>query len=334
MFDVDVWRRKQLSLRSGKLMSSSIIMLGRIKQSASVTWDLCGDGIMVGKLLHCPELAVGLVSDATKVTRRVATKMSSLNLSLSLGCFKPSKVAHQNAGLPNTRDAEIVMAQSYTAILSIYAELLSNIRQVSVRATLSSPSDSTTKAEILDDGRRIQVRHQGEVRALELPSRVLARSSIPIPEKSSQDLAWRLPVPVAETELTRFSAENQSVPWSSTNIQIGSCICCRQCDSVVVPRGRITSWKDLPSENWAEMMEFWHCHKPHEHEHHHNSDEALSKRGYGANSAITAQPEVGFVDLTSFMFSEPDCDGLLVSLLPVPHLVLCFPGRAGKEKVA
>ncbi|EHK17473.1 uncharacterized protein TRIVIDRAFT_43194 [Trichoderma virens Gv29-8] len=203
------------------------------------------------------------------------------------------------------------MAQSDTAVRSIYAELLSNIRQVSVRATLSSPSDATTKAEILDDARRIQIHHQGEVRALDLPASVLVRSTIPIPENSSQDLAWRLPVPATETHLTRFSAENQSVPWSSTDVKIGSCISCRHCSHNIVQPGRIKSWKDLPSENWAEMMEFWHCHKPHDHEHH--DGENLSKRGYGANSAITAQPEVGFVDLTSFLFSEADCDGLSFS---------------------
>lgn len=206
------------------------------------------------------------------------------------------------------------MAQSYTAVLSIYAELLSNIRQVSVRATLSSSSDSTTKAEILDDGRRIHVHHRGEVRSLDLPARVSVRSAISIPEKSSPDLAWRLPVPATETGLPRFSAENQSVPWSSTDIKTGSRVCCRHCDHVIVQPERIKSWKDLPSENWAEMMEFWHCHKPHEHEHEHHDGEALSKRGYGADSSITAQPEIGFVDLTSFMFSESDCDGLLVSL--------------------
>ncbi|KAL6873118.1 ubiquitin-conjugating enzyme E2-binding protein [Trichoderma novae-zelandiae] len=206
------------------------------------------------------------------------------------------------------------MAQSHAAIRSIYAELLSNIRQVSVRATLSSPSDSTTKAEILDDGRRIQVHHKGEVRALDLPASVLVRSSIPIPENNSQELAWRLPVPATEAQLTRFSAEDQSIPWSSTDLKAGSHICCRHCDREIVQRGRIKSWKDLPSENWAEMMEFWHCHKPHDHGHeHHDDGDALSKRGYGANSAITAQPETGFVDLTSFMFSESDCDGLSFS---------------------
>ncbi|KAK1249192.1 hypothetical protein MKX07_002708 [Trichoderma sp. CBMAI-0711] len=206
---------------------------------------------------------------------------------------------------------KLEMDQSGTAICSIYAELLSNIRQVSVRATLSSPSDTTTKAEILDDGRRIQVHHKGQVRALDLPASVIVRSTIPISENSSQELAWRLPVPATEAQLARFSAENQSIPWSSTDLKVGSSICCRNCGCEIVQQGRVKSWKDLPSENWAEMMEFWHCHKPHDHGHEHHNGDALTKRGYGANSAITAQPGIGFVDLTSFMFLESDCDGLL-----------------------
>ncbi|KAF4989583.1 hypothetical protein FGRMN_9045 [Fusarium graminum] len=67
----------------------------------------------------------------------------------------------------------------------------------------------------------------------------------------------------------------------------------------------------LPSENWAEMMEFWHCHKPHDHEH--QDPESLASKGYGANHAISAQQGTGFVDLTSFLFSEPDCRGLKYS---------------------
>ena len=232
-------------------------------------------------------------------------------------------------------NAELNMTQSDTSICSIYAELLSNIRQVSVRATLSSPSDTTTKAEILDDGRRIQVHHRGQVRALDLPASVIVRSTIPIPENSSQELAWRLPVPATEAQLARFSPENQSIPWSSTDLKVGSSICCRNCGCEIVQQGRVKSWKDLPSENWAEMMEFWHCHKPHDHGHEHHNGDALSKRGYGANSAITAQPGIGFVDLTSFMFSESDCDGLLVShhLCP-PTLLSAFPQMSGKKKVA
>jgi hypothetical protein len=64
------------------------------------------------------------------------------------------------------------------------------------------------------------------------------------------------------------------------------------------------------------MMEFWHCHKPHDHEH--QDPESLASKGYGANHAISAQKGTGFVDLTSFLFSESDCQGLKVSIDPMP----------------
>ncbi|KAF5682686.1 hypothetical protein FCIRC_4865 [Fusarium circinatum] len=86
---------------------------------------------------------------------------------------------------------------------------------------------------------------------------------------------------------------------------------CRSCGSEFVAQNIINTWKDLPSENWAEMMEFWHCHKPHDHDH--QDPESLATKGYGANHAISAQQGVGFVDLTSFLFSESDCRGLQYS---------------------
>jgi hypothetical protein len=79
-------------------------------------------------------------------------------------------------------------------------------------------------------------------------------------------------------------------------------------------------WKDLPSENWAEMMEFWHCHKPdHKHGEDHGDasgkadEKTLAARGYGASSVISAQEGVGFVDLTTLLFTESDCQHLTVS---------------------
>ncbi|KAL2166264.1 hypothetical protein VTG60DRAFT_3077 [Thermothelomyces hinnuleus] len=71
------------------------------------------------------------------------------------------------------------------------------------------------------------------------------------------------------------------------------------------------------------MMEFWHCHKPDHHHHHHQNhdgktgkagDESLATRGYGASSSISAQKDVGFVDLTTLLFDETDCQPLTFSL--------------------
>ncbi|KAH6689145.1 ubiquitin-conjugating enzyme E2-binding protein [Plectosphaerella plurivora] len=214
--------------------------------------------------------------------------------------------------------------------VSLYAELLPNIRQVSLVATLSSPHDGTTVAQVSGDGSRIQVRHRSAVEELTLPGQVSSPSLLPIQAKAGdpRTLSWRLPV-ASSVGLGGREGLDPVVPWTASDIKPGSAVTCRQCTRELVADGRVGVWKDLPSENWAEMMDFWHCHKPnddghghshsHSHDHGHVQDrpytqEHLAQRAYGANSSISAQKSVGFVDLTSFLFSEDDCSGLSFSV--------------------
>ncbi|KAG6116566.1 hypothetical protein E4U13_001775 [Claviceps humidiphila] len=107
-----------------------------------------------------------------------------------------------------------------------------------------------------------------------------------------------------------FSPENQAVPWAAPDPEAGSAVTCERCHSTIISDSKLRVWKDLPSENWAEMMEFWHCHKPHDRDQQENKD--LADKGYGANNnVISAQSGVGFVDIISFMFDERDCQNLL-----------------------
>lgn len=195
--------------------------------------------------------------------------------------------------------------------VSAYAELLSNIRQVSIAASLPSPPNARTTAKILDDGRKLCIEHDGMMEHMDLPGKVSHTGPLAVSQSASSELAWRLPLSTTATQVHQFSPETQSIPWSASDLERGSAVCCRSCSSILIQKDVIQSWKDLPSENWAEMMEFWHCHKPHDHSEHQN--ESLANKGYGANSAITAQPGIGFVDITSFMFDEANCQNLLVS---------------------
>lgn len=104
---------------------------------------------------------------------------------------------------------------------------------------------------------------------------------------------------------------------------------CRGCTAVIVEKGQVGEWRDLPSENWAEMMDFWHCHKPDDHDHgnaHQHKDTNLASiKGYGANTRFTAQVGVGFVDLASFLLAEDDCVVMLkVSYFPYNISVLFY----------
>lgn len=212
----------------------------------------------------------------------------------------------------------------------IYAELLSNIRQVSVIASLQTPSNQDTRATLSDDRQQLKLVHNGTIIILILPTQVAAISSLRQPALGSREISWRLALPsTATTKNGPDFADSASAPWSASKLSENSKVSCRKCGAILLAAGSIQSWKDLPSENWAEMMDFWHCHKPHVHGKDsaigHNEDH-LEEKGYGAKSMFKARNGVGFVDLTYFLLAEKDCVGIKVrsknfissSCLPTP----------------
>lgn len=202
--------------------------------------------------------------------------------------------------------------------MSLYAELLTNIRQISLAASLPSPSDASTKVTLSSDCKTVELRHGSHVSQLTLPAKTAIGATIlPIQDrqKGTTAFSWRLPLDPSSHSSS--SQHQEALPWSATDLVPSSAVACRQCKTAVVPSGAVKVWKDLPSENWAEMMEFWHCHKP-DHAHVHGTDgkadeNSLASRGYGASSAIAAQEGVGFVDLTTLLFAEGDCQCVTVS---------------------
>ena len=96
--------------------------------------------------------------------------------------------------------------------------------------------------------------------------------------------------------------------------------CCRECSAVIIEKGSVKGWRDLPSENWAEMMDFWHCHKPDVpqangasgHDLGGSIDESSVNRGYGADTIFAPTRGLGFVDLTTFLLVELDCTNIEV----------------------
>ena len=202
--------------------------------------------------------------------------------------------------------------------MSLYAELLANIRQISLAASLPSPSDASTQVALTADCKTVELRHDSSVYQLTLPAKTaLGGTLLPIQDrqKGTTTLAWRLPLDASSTP---SSHQSDALPWSATDLDPSSAVACRQCSTVVLPAGAVNVWKDLPSENWAEMMEFWHCHKP---------DVPVGEKGeeggdnttkgYGANTRMMAQKRVGKVDLTYFLLDTEDCSGLEVRVFDI-----------------
>lgn len=110
--------------------------------------------------------------------------------------------------------------------------------------------------------------------------------------------------PVAKQEPDQLSFLNhnqESTPWSSNYLtpfaNTGSQFSCVQCRNDVLTCKSINTWKPLPSETWAEMMDFWHCHKPAEPE---GTTEAFNP-SYTVSS-FHAYPLTAFVGTSHILF--------------------------------
>lgn len=207
--------------------------------------------------------------------------------------------------------------------ITLYAELLLHVRTITLFASLRTQFSRETKAKLSSDGNSITVSHEGRHATLHMPFNIQgtgdAELSLPS-DPPTKDLTLRMQLEELETSdiLGALQSEDRRVnvvPWDGASLDKEKAleIRCKGCDGVIVSKGSIKQWRDLPNENWAEMMDFWHCHKPDEHHlHDHAQTRAIGEKGYAAGNRLNATKGVGFVDLTSFLLQEADCVGAQV----------------------
>jgi hypothetical protein len=208
-------------------------------------------------------------------------------------------------------------------LITLYAELLLHIRTITLFASLRTHHSRETTAKLSSDGICITVSHEGRSASIRMPFEVKgggdAEMTLPS-EPPSKDITLRLQLEELEDSdvLGTLQSEERKVnvvPWDGASLDRHSDleVWCKGCQGTVVSRDKITQWRDLPNENWAEMMDFWHCHKPDEHHlHDHTHDNAIEGKGYAAGNRLQAAEGLGFVDLTSFLLREEDCTGAQV----------------------
>ncbi|KAL9053969.1 MAG: hypothetical protein Q9162_004459 [Coniocarpon cinnabarinum] len=197
--------------------------------------------------------------------------------------------------------------------LRLYAEVLLNIRSVSVvaQATSSHPEEHTVVLSASD--RQIFAVLDNLTASFELPytiNKVFKSSKVVSLSNSPQSIEARLPLDL--NTVTRPSGESEDALWSASSLNSDSCFHCRQCHSMIVSSEALKQWKDLPSEGWAEMMDFWHCHKPplpngatfHQTSH---------AKGYAAHNRIQSQQGVGLINASNILVHHDDCQALEVS---------------------
>ena len=195
--------------------------------------------------------------------------------------------------------------------ISIYAELLLNIRQVTVFVILPTIFNDKTQIELSPDRRSLLVTHNGEQCVLDLPSRTASSAEIKVPATQMKELSFRLPMSREDLAARADDKDRGDISiWPASALSPTSQFACRTCKNIIVKDG-ITAWKDLPSENWAEMMDFWHCNKPHVRENGPGAN--VSTKGYAASNGFMSLSGVGLVDELHLRMSSNNCIGIEVS---------------------
>ena len=209
--------------------------------------------------------------------------------------------------------------------INLYAEVLTHIRQVTVHATLRTARNKDTKVEVSSNKRVITVQHEGENASLYLPTQIAGTAGMVLEGLKEGRKEVSLRIAVEDRDSANGDAENSAsqiseddgVPWSASDLKNGGGNVsgrCKACETVIIEDGRVKEWKDLPREGWAELLDYWHCHKPDSEEGDLSAD-APTKTTNGMLSGTSMRLErgVGLLDITSLFIHEEDCTNLRVS---------------------
>jgi len=210
--------------------------------------------------------------------------------------------------------------------ICLYAEALTHIRQLTLHASLQTEKNEHTKILISSDKKIIAAVHDGETSSIYLPTQISGTINATFPKDKRTEFSVRLQID------DQFPASGEAVggdaievPWSAGDLSRDTAIACKKCGAEIVAPGKVGVWKDLPSDHWAELMDLWFCHKPHDgHEHGNgheqtkadeNVAEAAEAKGFSATSKVAdASPGTGLVDVVAFLLHRDDCANAQVRL--------------------
>ena len=193
--------------------------------------------------------------------------------------------------------------------IKLYAEFLLNIRQVTLYATLHNERDEASKAYVSSDRKSISVTHDNETSTIVYPSGISGKATVHIPIARGKIVSLRFEtIEDGSSHGDGMKVANDS-PWPASFLGADTRIACRACRSLIVQSsGR--EWQDLPRSDWAEMLDFWYCHRPHVRDS--NCEDARLGRSRNSMEGPSLRHGLGFVDLCHLLVPEEECTGLEV----------------------
>lgn len=215
----------------------------------------------------------------------------------------------------------------------LYAELLIHIRQLTLYASLETEKNEHTKVLVSSDKKIVTALHDGEAASIYLPTQISGTADITFPLERRTEVSTKLQIEdLHELERALEASPGIEVPWTAEDLGRADSISCKSCDELLLKRDIVKEWKDLPSENWAELMDLWFCHKPHEHNH--DDSRAAQARGFSADSKLAVTTGIGLVDTMSLLLYPDDCIGIKVSIALCCTSSSCLRNMAKRKRPA
>lgn len=212
----------------------------------------------------------------------------------------------------------------------IYAELLLHIRQLTLHASLEEDRDQGTQLRLSSDKKVITLVYGSETASIYLPTQIKGTANVTFPTKRRTEVSTKLQIE-DQNELQEAidASPGIQVPWTAASLTSDTVLLCKACHSTLLEDGAVAEWKDLPSENWAELMDLWFCHKPHEHNH--DDTSAAESKGFSAESKVMNEPRTGLVDTLSFLLHADDSKAVQVRDFSLNLVRCCIPSAGDKR---
>lgn len=157
-------------------------------------------------------------------------------------------------------------------MLLYYCEVLERIRCVSVIVEKVGGKELTQWKVSMDKDRVLTVDVDGEQVEVPLPREVTMVSNAHLQKsvkKLMGSLVMRLPMDgmfLVDRDFSLLMNLGSTYKWDAKFLKLRKeyTIHCQACGNTVLDSRDVIAVNEMPSEIWAEMMDFWHCHKPHD----------------------------------------------------------------------
>ncbi|KAK9460195.1 ubiquitin-conjugating enzyme E2-binding protein [Lipomyces oligophaga] len=186
--------------------------------------------------------------------------------------------------------------------ITYYAELLPRVSFISVTI---SPIDAVPSHITRLNSRKVFFKESATdptSSSFQLPGPVAPDTSLSLrsyAEVANNVLTLRLK---AARQAEDEDIRDQKPPLMSSDLQLGLPLDCRTCQNHILRKE--VKFLDMPSENWYELMDYWHCHKPDDPCGHH-ANQPLSR------DILKPKKEICLVGLLYILVSRDEVEGVL-----------------------